>query len=73
MNIHNKNIVITGAANGIGYALAKRIIQESPKSISLIDISSSVNEVAKSMDADSYVVDVSKEDRKSTRLTPVTQ
>ena len=36
MNIHNKNIVITGAANGIGYALAKRIIQESPKSISLI-------------------------------------
>ena len=62
MNIHNKNIVITGAANGIGYALAKRIIQESPKSISLIDISSSVNEVAKSMNADSYVVDVSKED-----------
>ncbi len=42
MNIHNKNIVITGAANGIGYALAKRIVQESPKSISLIDISSSV-------------------------------
>ena len=61
MNIHNKNIVITGAANGIGYALAKRIIQESPKSISLIDISSSVNEVARSMNADSYVVDVSNE------------
>ena len=39
MNIHNKNIVITGAANGIGYALAKRINKESPKSISLIDIS----------------------------------
>ena len=61
MNIHNKNIVITGAANGIGHALAKRIIQESPKSISLIDISSSVNEVARSMNADSYVVDVSNE------------
>ena len=34
---NNKNIVITGAANGIGCALAKRITQESPKSISLID------------------------------------
>ena len=62
MNIHNKNIVITGAANGIGYALAKRIIKESPKSISLIDISNSVNEVASSLNAESYVVDVSNED-----------
>ncbi len=62
MNIHNKNIVITGAANGIGYALAKRIVQESPKSISLIDISNSVNEVASSLSAESYVVDVSNED-----------
>ena len=53
MNIRNKNIVITGAANGIGHALAKRIIKESPKSISLIDINSSVNEVARSMNADS--------------------
>ena len=61
MNIHNKNIVITGAANGIGYALAKRIIQESPKSISLIDISSSLNEVASSINVDSYVVDVTNE------------
>ena len=61
MNIHNKNIVITGAANGIGYALAKRIIKESPKSISLIDINSSVHEVASSLNADSYVVDVSNE------------
>ena len=61
MNIHNKNIVITGAANGIGHALAKRIIQESPKSISLIDINSSLNEVASSLNADCYVVDVSNE------------
>ena len=61
MNIHNKNVVITGAANGIGYALAKRIVQESPKSISLIDINSSINEVASSLNADSYIVDVSNE------------
>ena len=62
MNIHNKNIVITGAANGIGYALAKRINKESPKSISLIDISRSLDKVASSLNADSYVVDVSKEE-----------
>ncbi len=61
MNIHNKNIVITGAANGIGFALAKRISQESPKSISLIDINSSLNAVASSLKVDSYIVDVSNE------------
>ena len=38
MKLQNKNIVITGAADGIGYALANRIDQESPKSLSLIDI-----------------------------------
>ena len=61
MNIHNKNIVITGAANGIGHAIAKRIAKESPKSISLIDIDNSVNEVASSLNVNSYVVDVSNE------------
>ena len=61
MNIHNKNIVITGAANGIGHALAKQIAKESPKSISLIDIDNSVNEVASSLNVNSYVVDVSNE------------
>ena len=55
MNIQNKNIVITGAANGIGHALAKRIVEESPKSISLIDIKSSLKEVARSLNADSYI------------------
>ena len=49
MNIQNKNIVITGAANGIGHALAKRMSEESPKSISLIDINSSLKEVAGSL------------------------
>ena len=61
MNIQNKNIVITGAANGIGHALAKRMSEESPNSISLIDINSSMKEVAGSLNAESYIVDVSNE------------
>ncbi len=61
MNIQNKNIVITGAASGIGHALAKRMSEESPKSISLIDINSSLKEVAGSLNAESYIVDVSNE------------
>ena len=42
MKLQDKNIVITGAANGIGLALANRFISESPNSISLIDINNSV-------------------------------
>ena len=61
MKLQNKNIVITGAADGIGYALANRIHRENPKSLSLIDINDSVERVANSLRADSYVVDVSNE------------
>ena len=61
MKLQNKNIVITGAADGIGYALANRIQRENPKSLSLIDINDSVERVASSLRADSYVVDVSNE------------
>ena len=68
MNIQNKNIVITGAANGIGHALAKRMSEESPKSIILIDIKSSLKEVARSLNADSYIVDVSNEDNFSANI-----
>ena len=57
MKLQNKNIVITGAADGIGYALANRIHRENPKSLSLIDINDSVERVANSLRADSYVVD----------------
>ena len=71
MNIHNKNIVITGAANGIGHALAKRMSEESPKSISLIDIKSSLKEVARSFNADSYIVDVSNEHNFQTILKDI--
>ena len=61
MKLQNKNIVITGAADGIGYALANRRSQESPNSLSLIDINESVVSVANSLHADSYTVDVSDE------------
>ena len=61
MKLQNKNIVITGAADGIGYALANRIHRENPKSLSLIDINDSVERVANNLRADSYVVDVSNE------------
>ena len=61
MELHNKNIIITGAANGIGKALADRFAVEKPNSISLIDIDSNVHSVAEKINADSYIVDVRDE------------
>ena len=61
MKLHNKNIIITGAANGIGKALAERFVSEKPNSISLLDINPNVHTVAEQLDADGYVVDVKDE------------
>ena len=61
MKLQDKNIVITGAANGIGLALANRFISESPNSISLIDINNSVKDIAAELKIDGYVADVSDE------------
>ena len=67
MNLKNKNIVITGGADGIGKALAKRFLNESPNSVHLIDINSNVLHVAELMGVKGYIVDVSSpEDIKST-------
>jgi|TARA_B100001093_G_scaffold511102_1_gene578286 NAD(P)-dependent dehydrogenase (short-subunit alcohol dehydrogenase family) len=63
MKLQDKNIVITGAADGIGLALAKRFLRENPKSISLIDISSSVNDIASDLEAIGYVSDVTDENQ----------
>ena len=63
MKLQDKNIVITGAANGIGLALAKRFLRESPNSISLIDINVSVNKVASELGAKGYVADVTDENQ----------
>ena len=57
MKLQDKNIVITGAANGIGLALAKRFLRESPNSISLIDINISINKVAYELGVKGYVAD----------------
>ena len=61
MNLKDKNIIITGAANGIGKALAERFLKESPNSIHLIDINSDVFHVAESIDAKAYIADVANE------------
>ena len=61
MKLQDKNIVITGAANGIGLALANRFISESPNSISLIDINNSIIDIAAELKIDGYVADVSDE------------
>ena len=61
MKLQDKNIVITGAANGIGLALANRFISESPNSISLIDVNNSVKDIASELKIDGYVADVSDE------------
>ena len=39
MEISNKVIVVTGGAGGIGLAIAKEFIKESPKVVILVDIS----------------------------------
>ena len=59
MNLKNKNIVITGGANGIGKALAKRFLNETPNSVHLIDINPNVIQVAELMGINGYIVDVS--------------
>ena len=59
MNLKNKNIVITGGADGIGKALAKRFLNESPNSVHLIDINPNVLHVAELMGINAYIVDVS--------------
>ena len=61
MKLQDKNIVITGAANGIGLALANRFMSESPNSISIIDVNNSVKDIAAELKIDGYVVDVSDE------------
>ena len=59
MNLKNKNIVITGGADGIGKALAKRFLSESPNSVHLIDINPNVIQVVELMGINAYIVDVS--------------
>ncbi|MEC7822194.1 MAG: SDR family oxidoreductase [Candidatus Neomarinimicrobiota bacterium] len=63
MNLKDKNIIITGGANGIGKALADRFLKESPNSIHLIDINPDVLHVADSIGAEAYITDVANEEQ----------
>lgn len=71
MNLKNKNIVITGGADGIGKALAKRFLNESPNSVHLIDINSNVLHVAELMGVNAYIVDVSNPEHIKSTLNEI--
>lgn len=62
MKVENAVVVITGAANGIGYALAKRFKTEGARGIAVADIDAGkVAAVAKEIGALAFVCDVSRE------------
>jgi NAD(P)-dependent dehydrogenase (short-subunit alcohol dehydrogenase family) len=71
MNLKNKNIVITGGADGIGKALAKRFLNESPNSVHLIDINPNVIHVAELMGVKGYIVDVSNPNKLESSLNDI--
>ena len=63
MEIAGRHVVITGAASGIGRALAERFAREGAAALTLCDLSESgVNAVAGSLGATGMRTDVSKED-----------
>jgi len=73
MNLKNKNIIITGGANGIGRALANRFLKESPNSIYLIDINPDVVDVAESIGAKAHIADVASEEQFAIILNQIIQ
>jgi len=62
MKIENAVVVITGAANGIGYALAKRFKAEGARAVALADIDAGkIAQVSKEIGALGFACDVSRE------------
>ena len=62
MNLKEKIIVVTGAASGIGRALAIRFNQEGAKKIIAVDMNiEGAQETANSVNGDAMNADVSKE------------
>jgi NAD(P)-dependent dehydrogenase (short-subunit alcohol dehydrogenase family) len=62
MKVENAVVVITGAANGIGYALAKRFKAEGARAIALADIDAGkIAAVSKEIGALGFACDVSRE------------
>ena len=71
MNLKDKNIIITGGADGIGKALAERFLNESPNSIHLIDINPNVFHVAESIGGKGYLVDVANSEQFTLTLNEI--
>ena len=63
MEIVDKRVVVTGAASGIGKALAIEFKNEKAKDVVLVDLNEEVLEVAKELGFLGFIVDVSKEDQ----------
>ena len=64
MHLRDKHIVLTGAASGIGAALARRFAAEKPKGLVLADLAASrsaLEAVAKETGALAVPCDVSRE------------
>ena len=73
MILNKKNVVITGAASGIGLGLAKRFAKESPNSLHLFDISPSIFSIAAQCNAKGYMVDVTNEEQVSVAIKKIVE
>ncbi|MFL2733421.1 MAG: SDR family NAD(P)-dependent oxidoreductase, partial [Gammaproteobacteria bacterium] len=62
MEILNKRVVVTGAASGIGKALAVEFKNEQAKDVVLADLNEDVLKVAEELGYAGFVLNVSKED-----------
>ncbi|MBV1881287.1 MAG: SDR family oxidoreductase [Pseudomonadales bacterium] len=70
MFVKNKVIVVTGAASGIGLALAERFINEGAEAVFIADINEQkLNSVAEKIGAIPIVTDVSNEDQVKNLIT----
>lgn len=59
MELNGKTIVLTGAASGIGAAMARRFAEESPGALVLVDIDPGVRRIAEELGATGAIADVS--------------
>ena len=62
MDINGKRVIVTGAASGIGKALAAEFKNEGAAGVVLADISESVKDTAQELGYEGFVIDVSKEE-----------
>lgn len=62
MELSDKTIVVTGAASGIGAAMARRFAEEVPDALILVDMNPEVRRVAEELGATAAIADVSAGD-----------